>query len=196
MTSKELFLVSKSPRRIELLSRFGYIFKTIEPKDVEHRGAFEAGPEEVLKRAENKIESVNKEGVLLGADTLVFVDNIVLGKPKSIEEAKNFLRMLSGRKHMVFTGVVIKDPNREEKILKSTMVWFKKLNDGEIEWIIEEDKSLDKAGGYAIQGVSGLFIEKIEGCYFNVIGLPVPAIYPILLTFGIRPTSLESRLQY
>jgi len=195
-TSKEFFLVSRSPRRIELLSRFGYYFRTLKPLKEEIKGSLDITPEEVLRRAENKVESVEKNGVLLAADTLVFVDNIALGKPKSIKEAKEFLRKLSGREHKVYTGVVIKCGDKKRKIIETTKVWFKDLKESEIEWIIEEDKSLDKAGGYAIQGVSGLFIDKIEGCYFNVIGLPVPSLYPILLEFGIKPSPLENRLQY
>jgi septum formation protein len=188
--SEKFYLVSKSPRRIELLSRFGYSFETVTPKNIEVSGSFSAEPEEVLRIAEGKLNSVDIDGVLLAADTLVFIDGIALGKPRSPEEARRFLKTLSGREHWVYTGVVIRSSEKNRRILEGTKVVFRNLKDDEIEWIIKMDETQDKAGGYAIQGVSGLFIERIEGCYFNVVGLPVPSIYPVLLEFGIKPSQL------
>lgn len=193
--SYKLFLASRSPRRYELLLKFGYRFDILEPAFEESvLGRVPLSSEEPVKRAEEKLRGikVSERGVVLAADTLVFVDGYALGKPRDVEEAFEFLNLLKGRWHKVITGVAIKDAKDLVSFKEETLVFMREMDEREIKWIIKEDKSLDKAGAYAIQGISGLFIEKIEGCYFNVIGLPIPKIYTALKEkYGILPESLE-----
>lgn len=193
----KLFLVSTSPRRREILEKFGYEFEILKPNKEDKiisRDKFD--PVTVLRLARSKLEDIQvEEGVLLSADTVVVLDDKILPKPSSIENARKFLKLLSGKVHKVYTGYVIRKSPANIEIGKAecTEVKFKKLTETEIEQLIEIENPLDKAGGYAIQGYAGLFIQWINGDYFNVVGLPISSVYESLRSFGILPRWLKSR---
>ncbi len=121
---------------------------------------------------------------MLGADTVVVVDEHVLEKPQDAADARRMLRLLSGRDHFVITGVCLRSPGRLIVDSERTMVRFAPLTDEEIEDYVQSGEPMDKAGAYAIQGLASKFIERIEGCYFNVVGLPVAKVYQLLKEIG------------
>lgn len=148
-------------------------------------------PSEVaLLLAEKKLSNVTKkydfkeEDVVITADTIVSTDSKILGKPRDRLEAKTFLKMLSGTWHKVTTAVCILNSNTIEKFVEETEVKFRRLPEKVLEAYIQTKEPFDKAGGYAIQGFGGLFIEKINGDFYNVIGLPIGKIFEIFLAKG------------
>jgi septum formation protein len=152
-------------------------------------------PGDTLASARRKLESVViAGGIALSADTVVWREGRAYGKPADIDEARRFLSELSGGIHQVYTGFVAKnvDTGETEHRLVRTDVHFTKLGVEEIEYIVRGENPLDKAGAYAIQGYTGLFVERIDGCYLNVVGLPMPAIYPVLRVFGVIPSRRRS----
>ncbi|MGQ9509005.1 MAG: Maf family protein [Thermodesulfobacteriota bacterium] len=181
-----LILASKSPRRYELLKRMGLEFKVI-PSHVEEDIVPDESPQRrVLRLAKAKTLEIGKKYInqwILGADTIVYIDHSILGKPKDSEEAKRMLRRLSGREHRVFTGVSIRHlgKGKEDKAVVQSRVKIKRLTPSEIEWYIESGEPFDKAGGYAAQGIGAFMIESIKGSYTNVIGLPLCEVIQMLL---------------
>lgn len=152
----------------------------------------------VLRLAEAKaraavasLKSPNEKAIVIGADTVVDLGGEVLGKPGSARIAARMLRKLSGKKHRVVTGLaVIRVPDGEARLeLETTEVRFAALSAEEINQYAATDEPLDKAGAYAIQGIAGRYVERIEGCYFNVVGLPLAKLYRILKDFGWRQDS-------
>ena len=115
--------------------------------------------------------------IVIGADTAVVVDKTILGKPADDEEAAAMLRQLSGRSHEVMTGLSLRPGAREVRHVETTLVHFAALSGDQIAWYVQSGEGHDKAGGYAIQGLASKFIERIDGCYFNVMGLPVALVY-------------------
>ncbi len=179
-----LYLASKSPRRRQILKKSGIEFSVLMPKIKEVVKEKEPRKRAILI-AEKKVRSVAhkvEKGIILGVDTIVVIGKRVLGKPKSKQEAKRMLLLLSRKNHRVISGIfLLKKP--EGKIIKSyeeTKVRFRKLSNQEIENYLNTREPYDKAGAYAIQGQGGLFIAKIEGCYQNVIGFPLPKILKLL----------------
>ena len=172
-----LILASSSPRRRELMREAGFIFE-VETADIDESLAEGEEPAAAaLRLAEQKALSVSSrhmDRLTVGADTLVAVDDKIFGKPADRAEAENMLRSLSGRTHRVYTGVAV---SRGGDILVSfcecTYVTFFSLTGAEIEEFISTKESYDKAGAYAIQGRGALLVKKIDGCYSNVVGLPV-----------------------
>ena len=130
-------------------------------------------------------------GVIVGADTTVVLQGEILGKPESAEDARRMLRRLSGRWHQVFTGLAVLPPgdaaHREHAVVEETRVQFANLSEREIEDYVATGEPFDKAGGYAIQGLGAKFIPRIEGCYFNVMGLPLARLYEILRKIETPP---------
>ncbi len=192
-SSRTLYLVSRSPRRRMLMTRLGYTFEVVPPRWEEPR-VEEVLPEYVLSTAWRKLESVlphvrDATGVFLAADTVVWQEGKILGKPRDLEEARHWLRLLSGVSHWVFTGLAVYDraSGKRYQVLVKTKVRFKKLTPQEMDWILHMDDPLDKAGGYAFQGVAGLFVESIEGNFYNIIGLPIPHVVELLRRVGIQP---------
>ncbi|MGB9824359.1 MAG: Maf family protein [Candidatus Hydrothermia bacterium] len=183
--NNKLILASTSPRRRFILQKFGYDFDVIPPKGINEE------PKEIqdaLKLAEEKARSLDiANRVILACDTIVVIKDKILGKPKNYHEAKTFLKMLSGRWHEVYTGYAILAGSLEKKKLVKTRVKFKRLDDEEMEILIQYGNAFDKAGAYGIQGIAGLFIEKIEGSYYNVVGIPIEYIYEDLKILGITP---------
>jgi len=118
--------------------------------------------------------------VVLGADTTVTIDGLILGKPESERDATDMLRRLSGRRHDVFTGVAVASAAGVQSAVERTRVWFHPMTDEDISWYVASGEPVDRAGGYAIQGLASRFIPRIEGSYTNVVGLPVAVVSSIL----------------
>ena len=185
----EIILASKSPRRKELLSTIVKDF-TIQESSFDESSINLKSPKKLVKAlAKGKCEKVFEDtsGIrcVIGADSVVVVNNKVLGKPKTNEKAKEMLKLISGTKHHVLTGVCIKYTFDNELVSQinfvcSSTVYFKKLEDKEIEDYINTKEPLDKAGAYAIQGLAGKFVEKINGSFHNIVGLPVSQLYSVL----------------
>ncbi len=184
-----IILASGSPRRRELLSSIGleYNVRTIEGISEEYPAILTA--EEVpqfisRKKAQAYRDTMNKNELIITADTVVSLDNKILGKPQDKNEAVEMLQFLSGRTHQVITGVTIMTETREETFATTSHVTVAQLQDNEIEYYIEKYKPYDKAGAYGIQEWIGMIgVTGIEGSFFNVMGLPVQRLYTLLKTF-------------
>jgi septum formation protein len=178
-----LILASASPRRAELL-RNARISFTVEPAHVAERPLPDEQPLQYAQRlARDKASAIfakHPDTVVLGADTVVVVDEHLLEKPRDTADAARMLRLLSGRAHQVITGVCLIAPGSEQTEAETTEVRFGMLSDGEVASYVETGEPMDKAGAYAIQGMASRWVERIDGCYFNVVGLPVPRLYRML----------------
>jgi len=174
-----LVLASQSPRRSEILRQAGISF-TVRVTPVDETPLCGEVPVDYVRRlAALKAQAVAAAPgeTVLGADTTVVVGHEMLGKPESAGDARRMLRMLSGRRHDVITGICLRRANQLVCDHAATGVWFATMSEGEIEEYADSGEPLDKAGAYAIQGLASKFIERIEGCYFNVVGLPVSLVY-------------------
>lgn len=183
LKDKKLVLASSSPRRKEIFNMLG-LNPLIIPSDI-HEPLDERPPWLIVKdHAKHKALSVAKnfddKSVIVAADTLVYVDKQVLGKPESPDEARHFLSMLSGKIHIVYTGVCILHSNKHAIGYASSKVRFKNLSNNEITSYLKTGEPFDKAGAYGIQGFGCQFIESIRGCYFNVMGFPVNLFYKMM----------------
>lgn len=182
----EIILASASPRRKELLALAGVDF-TVKVADVEEVIPENASPDEVvMSLARQKAQAVaqeNPESIVIGSDTVVALDGVILGKPKDEEDAVRMLKALSGRSHTVFTGVAIIRGEKISNFCEATEVVFNKLTDDEIRNYVATKEPMDKAGAYGIQGKGCILVEKIVGDYFNVVGLPVSRVYRELKRF-------------
>jgi septum formation protein len=171
-----LILNSQSPRRAEILRNSHIEFRVqISPVD-ESPLQGEAAEDYVVRVAELKARAAAGD-VVLGADTTVVVDGQMLGKPADAADARRMLRMLSGRSHEVMTGICLRLGDRVIRDRAVTKVWFATLTEAEIEAYAAGGEPTDKAGAYAIQGIASRYVERIDGCYFNVMGLPVSLVY-------------------
>lgn len=185
----KLILASTSPRRKELLTKHKYEFEVINPKYEEEEIdlSSSSSPEEFAKyQAVSKamIVSFEKQGIIVGCDTIVVFEGTVLGKPEDLDDARRILTMLSGNWHDVITGIAMINTETEEKIIDAvkTRVKFKKLSDSEINEYVNTGEPMDKAGSYGIQGEAKKFVEKYEGSYSNVVGLPMEKFEEMLKT--------------
>lgn len=183
-------LASSSPRRKALLEEIGLKFD-IFPADIDEDIKEGESPEEhtlrlAVKKAETVAQKV-KNGWIIGADTIVFIDNRILGKPSDINEAREMLNLLNGRCHKVVTAFCLLNTSADETVKKAveSRVQIKELTDKEIADYLKTGESLDKAGAYAVQGIGSFMIEKIEGSYTNVIGLPMEELKETLEEAGI-----------
>ena len=178
LLSTKIILASKSPRRKQLLEQMGFevvvdsvdIEETFPPNlDVEDVAEYLA-----IKKSKNYKKDVAEKSILVTSDTVVVVDNIILGKPKNVQEAKEFLRLLSSKTHKVITGCCLKTHNNKIKYFsEQTVVKFKELTEEEIDFYVNKYKPFDKAGAYGIQGwIGAIGIENIQGDYYNVVGFP------------------------
>ena len=186
---KFLVLASASPRRSEILLSAGYEFKIITSaatEITEGAGAIIAA-ENAKAKALAVYSQQPENAVVLGADTVVCLDNKVLGKPKSREDAFNMLVSLSNSNHSVITGYAVASKEGVKTGYCETFVKFRSLSDEEINDYVATGECDDKAGAYGIQERASLFVEAIKGDYFNIMGLPVAEIYPILKSAGIYP---------
>ena len=174
-----LLLASKSPRRREILTNAGLKFEVRPPDVLEARCDGEAPADYVRRLAQSKAEAVvrGRDDIALGADTVVIVDNIVLEKPAGAADAVRMLRLLAGRDHEVVTGICLASGSGLIVEVETTRVHFGPMTSDEIEGYVASGEPLDKAGAYAIQGLASKFIDRIEGDYFNVVGLPIARVY-------------------
>jgi septum formation protein len=171
-----LVLASRSPRRREILQQAGIPF-VVRPMDVDETPfAGEAPRAYVTRIAREKANAADGE-IVLSADTTVAIDGEILAKPVDDADARRMLRLLSGRRHEVLTGICLRSASRVIEDCAETSVWFAPLSHEEIDDYAASGEPMDKAGGYAIQGLASKFIQRIEGCYFNVMGLPVSMVY-------------------
>jgi septum formation protein len=174
-----LVLASRSPRRQEILRQAGIGF-TVRVADVDETPLAGEKPEDYVQRvAEMKAMAVPRETgeIVLGADTTVVIDGEMLGKPDHAADAERMLRLLSGRRHEVLTGICLRRDSELVRDWASTAVWFAPMTAREIDEYVATGEPMDKAGAYAIQGRASKFITRIEGCYFNVVGLPIALLY-------------------
>ena len=181
----QYILASQSPRRKQLLKLLGLNFKVFHPQIEEnHKG--EKPLSYAKKLAEEKAEAANrkfKNKIIIAADTIVVIDNHILEKPISENDAKRMLKTLSGRTHIVYTAICVINQLNGKKITdyEKTFVTFRKLNPAEIDEYIKTGSCMDKAGAYGIQDDLGaVFVSKVNGCYYNVVGLPLQKLYLIL----------------
>lgn len=192
---KEIILASNSPRRRELLKQIGLEFKVI-PAEIEEDEGKEKGksPVEVVKnnalmKAQKVAEMVSdSNSFIIGADTIVVLDGKIIGKPKDEKDAINILKKLRGKYHYVFTGVAVFE-TPEKRFLVSTVkskVKMRDYSDEEIIRYVATGEPMDKAGAYGIQGKGALLVEKIEGDYYNIVGLPLVRLYNLLERMGYR----------
>ena len=194
----DLILASASPRRRELMEHLGLPF-TIVPAP---------GPEEPPKEAEGEagrtawylslekarqVARAHPEALVIGADTVVGINGQILGKPRDEADAKRMLRLLSGREHQVYTGVTLVRygvyptvPSYNDTCMEMTRVFFRELTDAEIDAYVATGEPMDKAGAYGYQGRAGLFVERIEGDYYNVVGLPLCLLGTMLSRAGVK----------
>ena len=194
---QKIILASGSPRRRELMTRIGLNFQyvTSNAKEVldESKGNF---AEQAMKVAAVKgysVANLYDEAYIVAADTIVTLGDKIYGKPESDEDVYNTLRALSGKKHTVITGVALinKRENFIDRFYRSTDVYFKEFSDEFIRWYIKSEEPYDKAGAYAIQGKGCLMVDKIEGDYDTVVGLPVSDLFQKLINAGIRPGGMH-----
>ena len=185
---KKIILASKSPRRSQLLEQAGIPFE-IRTREVEENYPESLTVEEVApflahKKAQSMMDTLHADEVILAADSVVILDGDIFGKPKDFEDAKHILRRLSGKMHLVITGVCMASIEQVKVFSGISKVYFDSLTDMEIEHYIKTYQPYDKAGSYAIQEWIGLCkINKIEGTYANIMGLPVDLVYKNWLAF-------------
>jgi septum formation protein len=188
---RKIILASASPRRKEILATTGLGF-TVCKSRYEEDLTISKEPRSLARFLSRKkaeaVAQMYSDAVIIAADTFIVYKNKLLGKPASPDDARRMLKMLSGKVHSVITGFTIIDSKNNKRISRSleTKVYFKKLTKGEINAYVRSGEPLDKAGAYAIQGRGAVFIEKIEGDFFNVVGLPVCALAESLKKFGIK----------
>ena len=179
-TKKQIILGSKSPRRIELLKLMGFHFET-RKLDVDEKYPKNLSPIQIavfLSRKKAEAHQIETNNILICADTIVYNQRNVLGKPKSKEEAIKMLTYISNKRHFVVTGVTIKTTTKTISFYERSIVYFKKLRRKEIEFYIEKYMPFDKAGSYGIQEWIGLIgIKKISGSFYNIMGLPTLKVY-------------------
>ncbi|HKV03960.1 MAG TPA: Maf family protein [Candidatus Acidoferrales bacterium] len=195
----KLILASASPRRAEILRAAGIAFEvhpalideSLRPGEL--RGDYVRRLALQKARASAAAQKRGGECLVVGADTVVAAAGEILGKPASPAEASRMLRLLSGRVHDVHTGLaLVRLPGSVEGVVEEiTRVTFAPLSDEEIESYIASGEPLDKAGAYAIQGIGGRYVTRIEGCYFNVVGLPLARLWTLLREFGWKPSAVK-----
>lgn len=186
-TNLPIYLASKSPRRKKLLKQIGLEFRTLTFDFEEKLIPYESPVIAVKRLAAEKMNEassrVKSDAIIITADTIVMLDGTILGKPKSKTDAKRMLRMLSGRTHLVYTGFGVMNTSNNKLLIRyeKTSVTFRNLMNKEINDYVETGSPIDKAGAYGIQDDFGaVFVSKINGCYYNVVGLPLANLYKSL----------------
>lgn len=189
----KVVLASASPRRLALLEQVGITAEVCPANFAEEAGRAEAAREVALHNALGKCRAVVAERgdavPVVAADTIVVIDEAILGKPSGAADAVAMLERLSGRSHSVLTGVAVHYAGRELAQVCETKVYFRGLSPAEIAAYVGTGEPLDKAGAYGIQGRGALLVEKIEGCYNNVVGLPLTMLYSMLKEIGVIMTA-------
>lgn len=176
----QIILASQSPRRKELLSYMGFPFDII-PSSIEEKSEEEKIEDWVVDIAEqkaisvfNKIQSTYKNPLIIGSDTIVYLEGRTLGKPKNREDAKTMLQSMMGKKHRVYTGVSCISREFKDCFYEMSEVTFSNIEDSFLELYLDSNEYRDKAGSYGIQGAALPFVKRIEGCYSNIVGFPLP----------------------
>ena len=184
----KIILASGSPRRAEILNAVGWSFEK-QVADIDESEIEGETPENYVQRlAETKARKIAEkfpDRFVLGADTTVVIDEQIIGKPVDLDDARRMIEMLSGNFHEVLTGVAIVKNGKSIVGLQSTEVKFDTMSDDEINFLVEKGEPLDKAGAYAVQAQAALFIEKIVGDYWNVVGLPINLVYNLFKKFPV-----------
>jgi septum formation protein len=192
----KLILASASARRADILRDAGIAFNVMSSAVDETLIPGESANDLVIRLAKAKAELVAARAVgpaiVIAADTAVLLDGQILGKPKNSEDARNMLTRLSGRTHSVMTGVaLVRLPDAEQRnFVETTQVHFDTLPEDEITRYLDTDEAFDKAGAYGIQGRAGRYIPRIDGCYFNVVGLPLARLWRVLEELGYSEKNL------
>jgi septum formation protein len=186
LKNKKLILASASPRRKELLKLLGLSFITM-PADVDEtiHASDHINPKRyvqkiALQKFKSNQKKVDEDCLIIAADTTVYLNKQILGKPNNKDEAHAYLKLLSGQKHIVYTGLSVAYQDTILTDVEKTYVHFANLSDEEIWQYIQTGEPMDKAGAYGIQGYGSQFIEKVEGCYFNVMGFPIHLFYKMV----------------
>ena len=186
LNNKKVILASASPRRKEILKLVGINFIQI-PADVDetillsdHSNPKRFVKKITMQKCKTVYEKLDSDCIVIAADTIVYSNKKILGKPKNQQEAIIYLKQLSGKKHIVYTGIAIAYDFRYVYDVAKTYVTFKNLSDEEISEYISCKEPMDKAGAYGIQGLGAQFVENISGCYFNVMGLPINIFYNLI----------------
>ena len=185
---QKIILASASPRRKELLTKIGLEFEVIpsnyDEKLSDDNFSYEKIETLALNKAKDVVSKVS-EGIIIAADTVVVLDGKILGKPHSKQEAKEMITSLAGKTHEVITSIAMIDVQTYKILVKSTTtkVTFRKIEADEIERYIQTDEPYDKAGAYAAQGLAAVFVEKIDGCFNNVVGISVFEVHRMLKEF-------------
>ncbi len=185
LNTENIILASRSPRRAFLLKNVGLQFEQIPSHIEENLNGMQ--PEDfVIHYSQKKAEAIQKihtDSFIIGADTIVVLNNKIIGKPKNDEDAFQILKKLSGKCHEVLTGVSILFHDSQVSDIAKTKVYFNPISDEDIREYVSTGEPMDKAGAYGIQGYGSQFIDKIEGCYFNVMGFPIPLFYEMCKKF-------------
>ncbi|HUJ19495.1 MAG TPA: Maf family protein [Nitrospirota bacterium] len=190
MAEQKIILASASPRRRDLLQQIGLTF-TIDSADVDETLLPGEGPEPYAVRValdKARVAAAKAgSGIVIAADTIVVLNELILGKPADAGEAVRMLSLLSGRRHSVITGLAVMDAlsGMTRSAVSVTSVWFRQLSQSEIRSYVISGEPLDKAGAYGIQEKGALLVDRIEGCYFNVVGLPLSLLGKMLPEFGV-----------
>ena len=188
---KKIVLASGSPRRKILLQQIGLKFAVdnrVKEDGVPSATDPHTSAREISMKKAESVAEFYPDAVIIAADTFGVIDGQIIGKPNSADDAQNMLRKISGRMHLVITGFTVLDTKIKKSVSRSveTRVYIKQLSDSEILGYVKSGEPLDKAGAYAIQGLGAVLVERIEGDYFNVMGLPLNALYDTLKEFGVN----------
>jgi septum formation protein len=189
----KIILASESPRRKAMLRELKIDFQEFHSRINETLINPANAKESAIELAVRKVEACgNKNSLVIGMDSLVVLGKKIMGKPRDAKDAAAMLHSLSGKKHFVVTGVALSFNWKLISASESTDVYFRKLEPEEISWYIASGEPIDKAGAYAIQGLGRLFVRKIDGCYFNVLGFPIGKFQQLLKRLGFRIFDLMS----
>ena len=180
---RTIVLASRSPRRSELLAAAGISFEVLAA-DIDETPHTNEAPEAYVERLAiekaSAVLALRPGTTVIGADTTVVIAGPILGKPADAQDATDMLRLLQGRPHDVFTGVAVASASGVLAAVAHTRVWFGVMTDEDISWYVASGQPMDKAGAYGIQGLASRFIDRIDGSYTNVVGLPVAVVFSIL----------------
>lgn len=188
-SSYDLILASSSPRRKDFITKLGLNFQIVKPDADETVLVGESASDYVKRMANEKaniVAALHSNDIVLAADTIVVCDNRILGKPVNREDAKNILRLLSGRTHEVMTAVCIIKGDEEIEIFEVTKVTFAPLTEELIDTYVASGESDDKSGAYAVQGIGAMLIQKVEGSVSSVVGLPICQVRCALEKLGLK----------
>jgi septum formation protein len=184
----QVILASQSPRRRDLLNLIG-IAHTVRPADIDETPLPGESPvacvERLAREKARRIASREPEALVIAADTIVVIDDRILNKPADVDDARRMLRTLEGRRHDVYTAVCVSDRGREAAGVEDTGVWFRPLTGAEIDAYIATGEPMDKAGAYGIQGYGATIVERVDGDFFTVVGLPLVRLTRLLTEIGI-----------